>query len=690
MTVIRPNSISGITSLTAHRGSIDFYAHDGSAATFTNINSNVTSGVSTFASLNITGDLDVGGALTYEDVTNVDSVGVVTARSDIYLGNDIYLTDGSSGHEKVEVDVNDIRVESKHIHSEFGVWTRSTSISDRKNGMDGDNNDLRLYSNSTEKVRITSAGELLVGSTVSNSAKFKVSDGGGYEFAFFPDDSSINSLVNYDRSNGAYVDCKITQKELQLWTGTSPAERLRIQSDGKVLVYGSLGVGYLPLGGNAASAALQIRGTTKYHGIAFGQSASNATIGIDNTKLVYTANANPANLGGGVQTAHEWWSGSSGGGGPSKIAEMNTSGQLYLGGYPLTHTVASGSNLKLRAGTGAWGISIGMRSSQNDYAYIGFTDMNGTENIADINVQRTGASTGHMVFSTNNGSGGSENRLRIADSGRLCYSPDSNFTAESTNIAMSIIASGGDIAGYPGIHLRSTDSGGGTNSMNGMSIISTDGNWSLYTNSGNVHGLGLFAGNSSNSGNCGLYVRSDKKITMGPQTNNEASSTNTCGQAVHIAGGSLGIGALSNYSSQSGTGGRHVLGWYHANAHNNRGSNTHLHLVTSLWGGGSPHGNSGYIMGGFHIHGFRYNNNAVSEEKIYFHNWNGGLPNYSRHHYGNWNPSNSAYVNSSGYVTIKLVAGNYYGYTIDLMTFNWYAVRDIHVTSTTFNTGANL
>ena len=138
-----------------------------------------------------------------------------------------------------------------------------------------------------------------------------------------------------------------------------------------------------------------------------------------------------------------------------------------------------------------------MRSPQNDYAYIGFHDKDGTEQIADINVQRTGANTGHMVFSTNNGSGGSETRLRIADSGRLCYSPDSNFTAESTNIAMSIIASGGDIAGYPGINIRSTDSGGGTNSQNGMSIITTDGNWSLYTNSGNVHGLGLFAGNSA-------------------------------------------------------------------------------------------------------------------------------------------------------------------------------------------------
>ena len=38
-------------------------------------------GVSTF-----TGNISVGGTLTYEDVTNVDSVGLITARSGIQFG----------------------------------------------------------------------------------------------------------------------------------------------------------------------------------------------------------------------------------------------------------------------------------------------------------------------------------------------------------------------------------------------------------------------------------------------------------------------------------------------------------------------------------------------------------------------------------------------------------------------------
>ena len=36
--------------------------------------------------VNITGNLGVSGVLTYEDVTNVDSIGIVTARSGVKIG----------------------------------------------------------------------------------------------------------------------------------------------------------------------------------------------------------------------------------------------------------------------------------------------------------------------------------------------------------------------------------------------------------------------------------------------------------------------------------------------------------------------------------------------------------------------------------------------------------------------------
>ena len=45
---------------------------------------NITS-VGTLSSLNVSGSVSVGGTLTYEDVTNIDSVGVVTAREGVFI-----------------------------------------------------------------------------------------------------------------------------------------------------------------------------------------------------------------------------------------------------------------------------------------------------------------------------------------------------------------------------------------------------------------------------------------------------------------------------------------------------------------------------------------------------------------------------------------------------------------------------
>ena len=110
-------------------------------------------------------------------------------------------------------------------------------------------------------------------------------------------------------------------------------------------------------------------------------------------------------------------------GGNSETLRLTTAGYAYFGSYPTTHTVMGGSPIKVRSGAGAWGISIGMRYSQNDYGYIGFSDMNGTENLGDIHVNRTGTNAGRMAFSTNNGSG-SLQRLRIEPSGNVIITDD--------------------------------------------------------------------------------------------------------------------------------------------------------------------------------------------------------------------------------------------------------------------------
>ena len=69
---------------------------------FTNLN---ITGVATFA-----GDVSIGGTLTYEDVTNIDSVGLVTARDGIFIPDGKKLEIGNaagSGDLKLHHTAND-------------------------------------------------------------------------------------------------------------------------------------------------------------------------------------------------------------------------------------------------------------------------------------------------------------------------------------------------------------------------------------------------------------------------------------------------------------------------------------------------------------------------------------------------------------------------------------------------------
>ena len=58
-----------------------------------NLNANnvaISTNVSIGGTLTVTGNVSVGGTLTYEDVTNIDSVGLITAREGIKIPDDKY------------------------------------------------------------------------------------------------------------------------------------------------------------------------------------------------------------------------------------------------------------------------------------------------------------------------------------------------------------------------------------------------------------------------------------------------------------------------------------------------------------------------------------------------------------------------------------------------------------------------
>ena len=87
--------------------------------TATSFSGNLVGGTVSGTTGTFSGSVSVGGTLTYEDVTNIDSVGVVTARSGVITPN---------------VDVDDFISVGSNIHlGNAGIITASSFVDDGTN-----------------------------------------------------------------------------------------------------------------------------------------------------------------------------------------------------------------------------------------------------------------------------------------------------------------------------------------------------------------------------------------------------------------------------------------------------------------------------------------------------------------------------------------------------------------------------
>ena len=151
------HTLSNITSHNVHSsGIITATRFDGP---FTNLN---ITGVATFA-----GDVSIGGTLTYEDVTNIDSVGLVTARDGIFipdnkkleLGNaagsgDLRLYHSGSHSFIQDAGTGNLYVESNHVNIDGG----GTEMANFYQG-----GSVELFDTGTKRFNTTSTGAEVTG-----------------------------------------------------------------------------------------------------------------------------------------------------------------------------------------------------------------------------------------------------------------------------------------------------------------------------------------------------------------------------------------------------------------------------------------------------------------------------------------------------------------------------------------------
>ena len=192
----------------------------------------------------VTGGVNIPGVLTYEDVTNVDSVGVITARSGIRVGAN------GTKRETVHLDVGD----SGANYLRFTNTTTGNGVDDGFNvGINADENALLwnfenkntiFATNNLERLRITSAGKVAIGTSLigHDDADNLTIDGSGegtgrtgitirsasntFGSIFFSDATSGNA--QYD---GVIAYQHDTQ---QMRFSTAETQRMFIDSTGKV------------------------------------------------------------------------------------------------------------------------------------------------------------------------------------------------------------------------------------------------------------------------------------------------------------------------------------------------------------------------------------------------------------------------------------------------------------------------
>ena len=145
----------------------------------------IVTGIVTATTGEFAGDVTVGGVLTYEDVTNIDSTGIVTAKSGIKVGNPVSPGIGATidpnGNAVFAgiVTANSFRGDGSQLTGidATAIQTGNTSVQTVDTGTDGH---IKFNTEGSERVRVGQLGQIgLGGQNYGDSGQLMTSGGIG-------------------------------------------------------------------------------------------------------------------------------------------------------------------------------------------------------------------------------------------------------------------------------------------------------------------------------------------------------------------------------------------------------------------------------------------------------------------------------------------------------------------------------
>jgi len=158
-----------------------------------NLTGDVNAGVITAVTGNFTGNVTIGGTLTYEDVTNVDSIGIVTARDGIVVNTrGIHVLSGITTLQ--DLDAQDLNI--RNITGVAATFTESVSLYDNDKIFLGTSQEMEIFHGTLGNSFFTSTKPLYI----------KYGEDGQTHEMFIQNDSTTAAKFTNDASVELYYN----------------------------------------------------------------------------------------------------------------------------------------------------------------------------------------------------------------------------------------------------------------------------------------------------------------------------------------------------------------------------------------------------------------------------------------------------------------------------------------------------
>ena len=234
---------------------IDFIGSSPKITSPSNLNLNavnvaISTNVSIGGTLSVTGSVSIGGTLTYEDVTNIDSVGIITAREGIKIPDDKKLQIGNNQDIEIYHSSNESFIRNKHEGNYFNFQS-GAGVSGGFIFKNEDDDEtfaiikklgVELYCNDNLKFQTTNTGAVITGILTATSFSGDGSGLSGVSGGLFAQtDVGIHTLSKvgigttnpkFDLDLGSYVSQNVSIASTLRIVGNADSTAIRIGPGG--------------------------------------------------------------------------------------------------------------------------------------------------------------------------------------------------------------------------------------------------------------------------------------------------------------------------------------------------------------------------------------------------------------------------------------------------------------------------